>query len=80
MLGEEPTSVPGLIQNEWEIRESCLAGGRFNLNESLAVDRTPRTNSGGATGGAPHSSRSRCRCAPPTGRVPSPTTKRSSGR
>ena len=39
MPGEEPTSVPDLIQGEWEIRESYLAGGRFNPSESLSVAR-----------------------------------------
>ena len=69
MPGEEPTSVPDLIQGEWEIRESYLAGGRFNRSESLAVDRTRRTNSGGAAGGSPLRVRPRppSRCAPPQG-------------
>ena len=79
--GEGSTSVPDLIQGEWETREIYIVSRRLTPPAGRSPwPGTRRTDSGAATSGrTPHGSRSRC-CAPPTGRVPSPTTKRSSGR
>ena len=37
--GEEDSSLPDLIQSEWELCEVYLAGGGLNPSESLAVTR-----------------------------------------
>ena len=52
MPGHESTSVPDLIQGEWETREVCLAGGRLNPSESLAVARHSPHGFGWGDGGS----------------------------
>ena len=39
MPGQESTSVPDVVQGEWETREVCLVGGRLSPSESAAVAR-----------------------------------------
>ena len=77
MPGEEPTSVPDLIQGEWETRQGYLAGGRLKPSESLAADRRSEHGFGWGDGG---SGAAQLALAPPLRATDAETRRASDGR
>ena len=81
MLGEQSTSVSDAFRVSVSPAWTTSRAGDSASASRSRWPATRRTDSDGATAGlALLSSRLRCCCVPPTGRTPSLTAKRSSGR